>query len=215
MGQKVNPIGYRLLINKNWGSVWYNEENYASNLLKDIKIRDDILNTFTEAAISKVVIERIGSGINVIIKTAKPGVLIGKKGSDIEKIKDSIKKLGEKDVTVKIAEIQQPDSDAQVVALSIAKQIENRAAYKRVIKKSIQTAMRFGIQGIKIKVGGRLNGADIARSETFKEGSIPLHTLKADIDYGTASAHTIKGIVGVKVWICKSKDGNNKKIVRK
>ncbi|MDR3290047.1 MAG: 30S ribosomal protein S3 [Rickettsiales bacterium] len=215
MGQKVNPTGFRLLTNHNWGSVWYNEEKYADNLLKDLKIREDILKTFPDAAISKVIIERVGNGINVIIKTAKPGVLIGKKGADIDKVKEQVKKLGEKEVNVKINEVTQPDADAQVVALNIAKQIENRAAYKRVIKKAIQTAMRFGIQGIKIKVGGRLNGADIARSETFKEGSIPLHTLKADVDYATAESHTIMGIVGVKVWICRNKVGNSKKLIRK
>jgi small subunit ribosomal protein S3 len=207
MGQKVNPVGYRILVNHQWDSVWFDEKKYAENLLKDIKIREHIFKTFADASISKVLIERAGSGLTVIIKSAKPGVLIGKKGSDIEKIKEQIKRIGEKEVNVKIAEVDKPDIDAQVVALSIAKQIENRAAYKRVIKKAIQTAMRFGIQGIKIKVGGRLNGAEIARSETFKEGSIPLHTLKADVDYATASASTIMGIVGVKVWICK---GNKK-----
>ncbi|MDR2526595.1 MAG: 30S ribosomal protein S3, partial [Rickettsiales bacterium] len=213
MGQKVNPVGYRILTSYDWDSVWYNDINYADNLLKDIKIREKILKDFKDASISRVVIERVGGSVNILIKTAKPGVLIGKKGSDIEKIKEQVKKMGEKDVNIKIIEVEKPDIDAKVVALSIAKQIEARAAYKRVIKKAIQTAMRYGIQGIKIKVGGRLNGADIARNETFKDGSVPLHTIKADIDYATVEANTIMGIIGVKVWICKSKDGNSKKII--
>ena len=161
------------------------------------------MKNYSDCAISKVVIERTGNKTNVVIKTAKPGILIGKKGADIEKIKAQIKKFGEADVSVKISEVDKPDIDAQVVATSIAKQIENRASYRRVIKKVMQTAMRYGIKGIKVKVGGRLNGAEIARAEAYKDGSIPLHTLKADIDYATASAHTIYGIVGIKVWICK------------
>ena len=161
------------------------------------------MNIYSDSAISKVVIERAGNKVNVIIKTAKPGVLIGKKGADIEKIKAQVKKMGESDVNIKISEVEKPDMDSQVVATSIAKQIENRASYRRVIKKVMQTAMRFGIKGIKIKIGGRLNGAEIARAETYKDGSISLHTLKADVDYATASAHTIYGIIGIKVWICK------------
>ncbi|MDR0423452.1 MAG: 30S ribosomal protein S3 [Rickettsiales bacterium] len=211
MGQKVNPVGYRLLTNHNWNSVWYkNKGEYADNLLRDLRIRDYVLKNFGESAISKVIIERVGGTTTVIIKTAKPGVLIGKKGSDLDKIKDKVREFGEKEINLKVNEVTQPDTDAQVVANSIARQIENRAAYKRVIKRAIQTSMRYGIQGIKIKVGGRLNGADIARSETFKEGSIPLHTLKADVDYATAEANTIMGIIGVKVWICKSSKGQKK-----
>lgn len=203
MGQKVNPIGFRILMNHQWASVWYNEDKFAENLIKDLKIRKYIMENYSDSAISKVIIERAGNRTTVIIKTAKPGVLIGKKGADIEKIKAQIKKFGDFDVNVKITEVDKPDIDAQVVATSIAKQIENRASYRRVIKKVMQTAMRFGIKGIKVKVGGRLNGAEIARAETYKEGSIPLHTLKADVDYATASAHTIYGIIGIKVWICK------------
>lgn len=203
MGQKVNPVGFRILTNHQWGSVWYDEDKFAENLIKDLKIRDYIMKNYSDSAISKVIIERAGNRTNVIIRTAKPGVLIGKKGADIEKIKAQIKKFGDTDVNVKIMEVDKPDVDAQVVATSIAKQIENRASYRRVIKKVMQTAMRFGIKGIKVKVGGRLNGAEIARAETYKDGSIPLHTLKADVDYATASAHTIYGIIGIKVWICK------------
>lgn len=203
MGQKVNPVGFRILNNNQWSSIWYDDKKYAENLIKDLKIRDYIMNNYSDSAISKVVIERAGNKVNVIIKTAKPGVLIGKKGADIEKIKAQVKKMGESDVNIKISEVEKPDMDSQVVATSIAKQIENRASYRRVIKKVMQTAMRFGIKGIKIKIGGRLNGAEIARAETYKEGSIPLHTLKADVGYATASAHTIYGIIGIKVWICK------------
>ncbi len=203
MGQKVNPVGFRILNNNQWSSVWYDDKKYAENLIKDLKIRDYIMNNYSDSAISKVVIERAGNKVNVIIKTAKPGVLIGKKGADIEKIKAQVKKMGEADVNIKISEVDKPDMDSQVVATSIAKQIENRASYRRVIKKVMQTAMRYGIKGIKIKIGGRLNGAEIARAETYKEGSIPLHTLKADVDYATANAHTIYGIIGIKVWICK------------
>lgn len=203
MGQKVNPVGFRILMNHQWGSVWYDEKNYAENLIKDLKIRKYIMENYVDCSISKVIIERTGNRVNVIIKTAKPGVLIGKKGADIEKIKAQIKKFGETDVSVKITEVDKPDIDAQVVATSVAKQIENRASYRRVIKKVMQTAMKFGIQGIKVKIGGRLNGAEIARAETYKEGSIPLHTLKADVDYAIARANTIYGIIGIKVWICK------------
>ena len=203
MGQKVNPTGFRVLVNHQWPSVWFDDDKFADNLVKDIKIRNYIMKNYSDCAISKVVIERTGNKTNVVIKTAKPGILIGKKGADIEKIKAQIKKFGEADVSVKISEVDKPDIDAQVVATSIAKQIENRASYRRVIKKVMQTAMRYGIKGIKVKVGGRLNGAEIARAEAYKDGSIPLHTLKADIDYATASAHTIYGIVGIKVCICK------------
>ena len=203
MGQKVNPVGFRILNNNQWSSIWYDDKKYAENLIKDLKIRNYIMNNYSDSAISKVVIERAGNKVNVIIKTAKPGVLIGKKGADIEKIKAQVKKMGEADVNIKISEVDKPDMDSQVVATSIAKQIENRASYRRVIKKVMQTAMRYGIKGIKSKIGGRLNGAEIARAETYKEGSIPLHTLKADVDYATANAHTIYGIIGIKVWICK------------
>lgn len=203
MGQKVNPLGFRILTNHQWPSVWFSTNNFADNLIKDVKIRNYIMNNYSDCAISKVVVERTGNRTNVIIKSAKPGILIGKKGADIEKIKAQIKKFGETDVNVKITEVDKPDIDAQVVATSMAKQIENRASYRRVIKKVMQTAMRHGIKGIKVKIGGRLNGAEIARAESYKDGSIPLHTLKADIDYATASAHTIYGIVGIKVWICK------------
>lgn len=203
MGQKVNPVGFRILNNHQWASVWFDENKFADNLEKDFRIREYIENNYSDCAISKVIIERTGNRTTVIIKTAKPGILIGKKGADIEKIKAQVKKFGESEVNVKITEVDKPDIDAQVVATSIAKQVENRASYRRVIKKVMQTAMRFGIKGIKIRVAGRLNGAEIARAEAYKEGSVPLHTLKADVDYATAEANTIMGKIGIKVWICK------------
>jgi len=203
MGQKVNPTGFRVLVNHLWNSIWYDEKKFASNLYKDVKIRKYITTNFSDCAISKVIIERTGNRTNVIIRTAKPGILIGKKGADIEKIKAQIKKFGDEDVNIKIAEVDKPDIDAQVVATSIAKQVENRASYRRVLKKAMQTAMRYGVKGIKVQCSGRLNGAEIARSEIYRDGSVPLHTLKADIDYATAEADTVYGKVGIKVWICK------------
>ena len=203
MGHKVNPIGFRLLLNKNWNSVWFDTKNYAKNLIKDIEIRAFIKKSYSKSGISKVIIERTGNRINVIIKTSKPGVLIGKKGADIEKIKKSVEKMGEKEVSIKVVEIDKPNTDAEIVAQNVAKQIEGRASFRRVTKKAIQSARRYGIKGIKISCAGRLGGAEIARSEVYKEGSVPLHTLKANVDYATASAHTIYGVVGIKVWIYK------------
>jgi small subunit ribosomal protein S3 len=204
MGHKVNPIGFRLLINKNWGSVWFDMKNYKQNLLKDLQIRNFIKETYAKSGISKVIIERTGNKICVVIKTSKPGILIGKKGSDIEKIKKDVEKMGEKDVVVKVVEVEKPNSDAEIVAQGIARQIEGRASYRRAIKKAIQSAMRYNIKGIKIASAGRLGGAEIARTEVYKEGSVPLHTLKANIDYATATAHASYGAVGIKVWIYKN-----------
>ena len=205
MGQKVNPVGFRILLGGVWDSVWCKKkENFADCLVKDIKIRNFIFQKYRNAFISKVIIERIEKKINVIIKASKVGLLIGKKGSDIEKIKLQLQKeFGETDINVKVVEVDKPDIDAQVIATSIAKQVENRASYKKVIKKAIQFAMRSNVKGIKIKIGGRLNGVEIARSETYKEGSVPLHTLKSDILYATAEASTVYGIIGIKVWVCK------------
>jgi small subunit ribosomal protein S3 len=203
MGQKVNPLGFRILISHQWASVWFDDNKFADNLIKDTKVRSYIMKNYSDCAISRVIIERTGNRTTVIIKTAKPGILIGKKGADIEKIKAQIKKFDDSDISVKITEVDKPDADAQVVATNVAKQIENRASYRRVIKRVMQTAMRFGVKGIKVRVGGRLNGAEIARAETYRDGSVPLHTLKADVDYATASARTVYGIVGIKVWICK------------
>lgn len=204
MGQKVNPVGFRINLNNNWSSVWYDDKNYRENLIKDLQIQDYVTKNFKNCSIARVIIERTGNHVTVLIKTSKPGVIIGKKGADIEKIKKNIQqKMKEKDVAIKIVEVEKPDLDAELVAQSIAKQIENRAAFKRVVKKAIQNVMKYGALGIKITVSGRLNGVDIARSETYREGSIPLHTLRANVDYSHVEALCTYGIIGVKVWIYK------------
>lgn len=204
MGQKVNPVGFRINVNNNWSSVWYDDRNYRDNLIKDLQIQNYIEKNFKNFSISRVVIERTGEHLVVLIKTSKPGVLIGKKGADIEKIKKYIQKnMNEKDVSIKIIEVEKPDLDAELVGQSIARQIENRAAFKRVVKKAIQNVIKYGALGVKITVSGRLNGVDIARSETYKEGSIPLHTIKANVDYAHVEALCTYGIIGIKVWIYK------------
>ena len=204
MGQKVNPVGFRINVNNNWSSVWYDDRSYRDNLIKDLQIQNYIEKNFKNFSIARVVIERTGEHLTVIIKTSKPGVLIGKKGADIEKIKKYIQqKMNEKDVSIKIVEVEKPDLDAELVGQSIARQIENRAAFKRVVKKAIQNVIKYGALGVKITVSGRLNGVDIARTETYKEGSIPLHTIKANVDYAHVEALCTYGIIGIKVWIYK------------
>ncbi len=203
MGQKVNPLGFRLLNNKNWESLWYDQRNYSKKLISDVNIRSFVKKNYSHCGIASVIIERHSDKINLIIKTSKPGVLIGKKGSDIEKVNTSVERIAECKVDVKIVEIDKPDLNANLVAQSIAKQLEGRAAFKKIIKKSLQSAIKFGAQGIKISVSGRLGGAEIARTEWYKEGSVPLHTLRCNIDYATSKAFTTYGVIGVKVWIYK------------
>jgi small subunit ribosomal protein S3 len=203
VGQKVNPVGFRLLNNKNWESLWYDRKNYAKKLISDINIRNFVKQNYSHCGIGSVVIERHSDKINLIIKTSKPGVLIGKKGTDIEKINSSVEKIAECKVDVKIVEIDKPDINSSLVAQSVAKQLEGRAAFKKVMKKSMQSAIKFGAMGIKISVSGRLGGAEIARTEWYKEGSVPLHTLRCNIEYATAKAYTTYGVIGVKVWIYK------------
>lgn len=203
MGQKVNPVGFRLLNNKNWESVWYDKKNYAKKLINDIAIRNFIKKNYAHCGVGSVSIERPSDKVNLIIKTSKPGVLIGKKGLDIEKINHAVEKIAGAKVEVKIVEIDKPDINASLVAQSIAKQLEGRAAFKKVMKKSMQSAMKFGALGIKISVAGRLGGAEIARTEWYKEGSVPLHTLRCNIDFAHANAYTTYGVIGVKVWIHK------------
>ncbi len=203
MGQKVNPVGFRLLNNKNWESVWYDNKNYAKKLFDDVIIRNFIKKNYSHCGIGSVIIERLSDKINLVIKTSKPGVLIGKKGTDIEKINNSIEKIAGCKVDVKIVEIDKPDVNSSLVAQGIAKQLEGRAAFKKVMKKSMQSAMKQGALGIKVSCSGRLGGAEIARTEWYKEGSIPLHTLRCNIDYATANAYTTYGVIGVKVWIYK------------
>ena len=204
MGQKSNPIGLRLQINRTWDSRWFAEgQDYGRLLLEDLKIRKHILSTLPQAAISKVVIERPAKICRVSIYAARPGVIIGKKGADIEKLRKDLSALTEGDVHLNIVEIRKPETDAQLVAENIAQQLERRVAFRRAMKRSMQSAMRLGAKGVRINVSGRLGGAEIARMEWYREGRVPLHTLRADIDYGTALGRTAYGIIGVKVWIFK------------
>jgi len=212
VGQKVNPVGFRILNKKSWESVWFDKKSYAKKLVNDVQIRKFIKTKYAHCGIASVVIERPSDKIHLIIKTSKPGVLIGKKGSDIEKINQAVEKIAGVKVDVKIVEVDKPDTNAALVAQSIAKQLESRAAFKKVMKKSIQSAMKFGALGIKVACAGRLGGAEIARTEWYKEGSVPLHTLRCDIDYATANAYTTYGVIGVKVWVHKGfVDKNNTK----
>lgn len=203
MGQKVNPHGLRIGIIKTWDAKWYADKDYAKNLHEDIKVRDFLKEKLYAAGVSRIEIERAANRVKVTIHTAKPGMVIGRGGSGIEEIKKDLKKLTDKTIDVNIAEVKQPELDATLVAESIAAQLEKRIAFRRAMKQSVTRTMRMGAKGIKVMVGGRLGGAEIARSEHYREGSIPLHTLRADIDYGTAEAHTTYGRIGVKVWIYK------------
>ena len=204
MGQKVNPHGMRLGIVKTWDAKWYADKDYAANLHEDIKIRSYLKKTLQPAGVSKIETERSQKKLKVTIHTAKPGMVIGRGGSGIEQIKEGLKGYTEKQVDINIAEIKQPDMDAILVAENIAGQLERRIAFRRAMKSCVGRTMRLnGVKGIKVMVSGRLGGAEIARKESYREGSIPLHTLRADIDYGTAEAHTTYGRIGVKVWIFK------------
>ncbi len=203
MGQKVHPHGMRIGIIKTWDAKWYAGKDYAKFLHEDIKIRDMIKKKLFTAGVSRVEIERLSSRVKVIVHTAKPGRVTGRGGAGIEQLKAALKKLTGKVIDVNIAEIKQAELDATLVAENIASQLEKRIAFRRAMKQSVGRTMRMGAKGIKVMVGGRLGGAEIARSESYREGSIPLHTLRADIDYGTAEAHTTYGRIGVKVWIYK------------
>ena len=203
MGQKVNPIGIRLGITKTWDSIWYAEENYAAKLLQDIKIKEYIRKDLKHAGVARVQIERAAKKLKVVIYTSRPGVIIGRKGEEAEKIKQTIKKLVKQDLTVSIKEIKRPELEVQLIADGIAQQIERRVAFRRVMKRTLQNTMKFNVAGLKIMVSGRLNGADMARTEWVRDGRVPLHTLKADIDYATTEAMTTYGIIGIKVWLYK------------
>lgn len=203
MGQKVHPHGFRIGVIKTWDSKWFADKNYQQYLLEDIKVREFVKEKLFTAGISRVEIERSSNRMVVIIHTAKPGMVIGRAGSNIELLKKDIKKMTTSELDIKIQEVKQPDMDATLVAENIAAQLERRIAFRRAMKQSVTRTMRMGAKGIKVQVGGRLGGAEIARSEGYREGSIPLHTLRADIDYGTAEAHTTYGRIGVKVWIYK------------
>lgn len=205
MGQKVNPNGFRIGVNKSWNSTWYaDKKDFANFLVEDSKIRKFINSKYESCAISKVVIERTENRLTVNVYTAKPGMLIGVKGAEIEVIKKALSKLTGRQlnaITLNIKEIKRPDNDATLVAQSIAQQLEKRVSYKRAAKMAVQRVMKSGAKGVKVMISGRLNGAEIANSEYYLEGSLPLHTLRADIDYGTYEAHTTFGVVGVKVWV--------------
>jgi small subunit ribosomal protein S3 len=204
MGQKVNPIGLRLGINRTWDSRWYaNDKNYAGLLHEDLKLRTYLFKKLAQAGISRVVIERPAKKARVTIHSARPGVVIGKKGADIEKLRREVGGMTNSEVHLNIVEIRKPEIDAKLVAENIAQQLERRVAFRRAMKRAVQSAMRLGAEGIRINCGGRLGGAEIARTEWYREGRVPLHTLRADIDYGTATAWTTYGACGVKVWIFK------------
>ncbi len=204
MGQKVNPIGMRLGINRTWDSRWFaGKGEYGTLLHEDIKIREYLEDALSAASISKIVIERPHKKCRVTIHSARPGIIIGKKGADIEKLRKKLGEMTDSEVHININEVRKPEIDATIVAQSIAQQLERRIAFRRAMKRSVQAAMRLGAQGIRINCGGRLGGAEIARMEWYREGRVPLHTLRADIDYGTASASTAYGICGIKVWIFK------------
>jgi small subunit ribosomal protein S3 len=203
MGQKTNPIGNRLGIIRGWESNWYGGKSFGNLIAEDDKIRKYVFTRLAKASVSRVIIERTLKLITITITTARPGIIIGKAGQEVDKLKEELKKLSGKDVQLNIVEIKRPELEAQLVASSIARQIENRISYRRAIKMSIAATMRMNAEGIKVQISGRLNGAEMARSETYKDGRIPLSTFRADIDYALVEAHTTYGRLGVKVWIMK------------
>ena len=203
MGQKINPIGLRLGIIKGWDSYWYGGKDFSKKLIEDDAIRKYLEVRLAKAGISKIVIQRTLKMVTVTIFTARPGIIIGKGGSEVDKLKEELKKLTKKEVQINISEVRRPELDAQIVANNISKQIEGRVSFRRAIKTAIASSMRLGAQGIKVVISGRVGGAEMARSEMYKEGRIPLHTLRADIDYSLVEAHTTYGRIGIKVWIFK------------
>ena len=205
MGQKTNPIGNRLGIIRGWESNWYGGKSFGNMIAEDDKIRKYIFTRLSKASVSRVIIERTLKLVTITITTARPGIIIGKAGQEVDKLKEELKKLSGKDIQLNIVEIKRPELEAQLVAASIARQIENRISYRRAIKMAIAATMRMNAEGIKVQISGRLNGAEMARSESYKEGRIPLSTFRADIDYALVEAHTTYGRIGVKVWIMKVK----------
>jgi small subunit ribosomal protein S3 len=203
MGQKVNPIGLRVSVNKNWGSRWFAIKDYAKLLHQDLAIREYIYKKLSQAAVSKILIERPAKKAKITIYSARPGIIIGKKGADIEKLRSELPKIAGCEVLLNINEIRKPEIDAKLVADSISQQLERRVSFRRAMKKAMQSAMRLGAKGIRVNCSGRLGGAEIARVEWYREGRVPLHTLRADVDYGESTAKTTYGACGVKVWIYK------------
>jgi small subunit ribosomal protein S3 len=203
MGQKVNPIGLRLGINKLWDSRWFAKKDYATNLHQDLEIRKFVQENLAQAGIAKVVIERLAKKARLTIYTARPGVLIGKKGADIDKLRKKLSDIANTDVTVNLVEVRKPEIDAKLIAENIAQQIERRVSFRRAMKRAMQSALRLGAQGIRVNCSGRLGGAEIARMEWYREGRVPLHTLRSDVDYALGEAKTTYGIIGIKVWVYK------------
>lgn len=203
MGQKVNPISNRLGIIRGWDSNWFGGKNFGENLVEDQKIRNYLNERLAKASVSKIVIERTLKLVTITICTARPGIVIGKGGQDVDKLKEELKKLYKKDIQINIFEVKKPEFDANIVANNIARQVEGKISYRRAIKMAIQSTMRAGAEGIKVQISGRLNGAEMARKEMYKEGRTPLHTFRADIDYCQAEALTKVGLLGIKVWICR------------
>lgn len=213
MGQKVNPISNRLGIIRGWDSNWFGGKHYGDKLVEDYKIRKYLNARLAKAGIAKIVIERTLKLITITINTARPGIIIGKGGQEVDKLKEELKKITDKEVQINIFEIKRPELDAVIVGNNIARQLEGRVAYRRAIKMAVQSTMRMGAEGIKVLISGRLNGAEMARAEIFKEGRIPLHTFRADIDYAQAEALTTYGVLGIKVWICKGEVYGKRELV--
>ncbi len=203
MGQKVHPYGFRVGYNKNWLSRWYSKTNYPEFIIEDRKLRNYLKSKLYHAGISRIELERAADKVRIIIYTSRPGIVIGRKGAEIENLRNDLKKKFHNDFSIEVNEVRRPETDAQLVAENIALQLERRVAFRRAMKRSVSLAQKFGAQGIKISCAGRLGGAEIARTEWLREGRVPLHTLRADIDYGFAQARTTYGIIGVKVWIYK------------
>ncbi len=203
MGQKVHPIGFRLGVIRTWESKWYEEKNYAKWLHEDIRIREFVKEKLGQAGISKIEIERAANKVKVNVHTARPGIVIGKRGAGIETVKKDLQALTENEVYLNVVEVRKAETDAQLVAENIATQLERRIAFRRAMKKAVQTALKFGAKGIRVATSGRLGGSEMARYEWYREGRVPLHTLRADIDYGFAEAYTTYGVIGVKTWIFK------------
>ncbi len=213
MGQKINPIGLRIAVSKAWKSRWFADKKTCGTLLmEDLKIRDLVKKRLDAAAVAEIIIERYANRVRVTICTARPGIVIGRKGQDLDRIRDEIAKMTGKEIYLEIREIRSPDTNAQLVAESVALQMERRVSFRRAMKRAIKMAMELGVKGIRIKCAGRLGGSELARVEWYKEGTIPLHTLRANIDYGFAEANTTAGKIGVKVWICKEKEEPEKAV---
>lgn len=203
MGQKTNPIGFRLGINRSWEANWFEPRSASEKLLEDMSVRKYLKNRLKKAGVARVIVERTAKQLRITIHTSRPGVIIGRSGKDITQLEEEMKKLTKKDVKILIHEIKRPELDAQLVADNIASQLEGRIAFRRAMKQAVSASMRMGAEGIRVMCSGRLGGADMSRTEQYKEGRVPLHTLRADIDYATSTAQTIYGATGIKVWICK------------